>query len=256
MEATQLLQALANTEQSQQAAEATAFDLANRAAAKEAEQAAGGRGPGALIVAPSSETDDEVLLPSALDRSTLIIISKRIEAALTPAFCLDYDGTLAPIVDDPAAARLPSGTPALLRELANRHPTAIVSGRSMEKLRAWVDVPGLYFAGSHGFEIVGPHGSALNYTFAESLLPSIQEALDKLQACAAAAKHKRTHAHTRPRHTLTLTLPTRLAALLIATFANPLPPLAVRRLPCAAYRAPLAIRAGACRRHCCSKWRA
>ena len=47
--------------------------------------------------------------------------------------------------------------------------------------QAWVDVSGLYFAGSHGFEIVGPHGSRLNYTFAHELLPSIQEALAMLQ---------------------------------------------------------------------------
>ena len=120
-------------------------------------------------------------LPSALERPTLVMISKRIARCWTPAFCLDYDGTLAPLVADPAAARLPPGTRALLREIADRHPTAIVSGRSMEKLRTWVDVDGLYFAGSHGFEIVGPHGSALNYTFAHELLPSIQGALATLQ---------------------------------------------------------------------------
>ena len=39
----------------------------------------------------------------------------------------------------------------------------------------------LYFAGSHGFEIVGPNGSQLNYTFAQELLPSIKGALNFLQ---------------------------------------------------------------------------
>ena len=60
----------------------------------------------------------------------------------------------------PLAVLSPVALGALLRELSDRHPTAIVSGRSMEKLRAWVEVAGLYFAGSHGFEIAGdcpPH---------------------------------------------------------------------------------------------------
>ena len=80
--------------------------------------------------------DDEkenAVLPRALDRDTLVTISKRLARYWTPAFCLDYDGTLAPLVADPAAARLPPGTRALLREIADRHPTAIVSGRSLEK---------------------------------------------------------------------------------------------------------------------------
>lgn len=40
----------------------------------------------------------------------------------------------------------------------------------------------LFVGGSHGFEIVGPHGSALNYTIAHELLPRIQEALASLRA--------------------------------------------------------------------------
>ena len=50
-----------------------------------------------------------------------------------------------------------------------------MSGRSLDKLLQWVPVEGLYFAASHGFEIIGPHGSLLNYTVAEELLPTIQE---------------------------------------------------------------------------------
>ena len=122
-----------------------------------------------------------VLLENALERPTLDIISERIARCWTPAFCLDYDGTLAPMVNDPSAARLPPGTKALLKELSDRHPTAIVSGRSMDKLRSWVDINGLYFAGSHGFEMAGPHGSHLNYTVALELLPTIQLALAELQ---------------------------------------------------------------------------
>ena len=81
------------------------------------------------------------------------------------------------MVADPAAARLTKGVRKLLRKLSERHPTAIVSGRSVEKLIQWVNVKGLYFAGSHGFEITGPDGSSLNYTIAGQLLPQIRDAM-------------------------------------------------------------------------------
>ena len=46
-----------------------------------------------------------------------------------PLFFLDYDGTLAPIVDDPAEAHPHPDVPALLRKLAAQHPVWIVTGR-------------------------------------------------------------------------------------------------------------------------------
>ena len=190
LEATSMLQALANAPQAEEAMRSTRQQLIKHDAAATALARTNAReyyttGGGVLTLRPpedSSEVSeaDDPFLPRALDRSTLVAISKIIARYWTPAFCLDYDGTLAPLVADPSAARLPPGTRALLKEIADRHPTAIVSGRSMEKLRAWVDVAGLYFAGSHGFEIVGPHGSALNYTFAHELLPSIEKALEAL----------------------------------------------------------------------------
>ena len=123
----------------------------------------------------------ESRLPNAMDRAQLIRIQARLAKCLTPAFCLDFDGTLTPIVDDPDSARLPPGVDRLLQLLSDRHPTAIVSGRAIEKLQAWIDVPGLYFAGSHGFEIRGPNGSQINYTVAAQLLPEIARALDVLR---------------------------------------------------------------------------
>jgi len=121
-------------------------------------------------------------LPNALDQRSLAAIQSRLSECWTPAFCLDYDGTLAPLVTDPAAARLPKGVGRLLQKLTDRHPVAIVSGRSIEKLRDWVRVEGLYFAGSHGFDIEGPNGSRLNYSIASQLLPEIRDAMSALQA--------------------------------------------------------------------------
>lgn len=139
-----MLSALAHTAQAPAARKQTTQRLASNAAALAAlANATAGAplgSPAATPAATPSEEEAITMLPSALERPTLVTIAKRIARCWTPAFCLDYDGTLAPLVADPAAARLPPGTRALLRQIADRHPTAIVSGRSMEKLRAWVDV--------------------------------------------------------------------------------------------------------------------
>lgn len=74
----------------------------------------------------------------------------------TPALFLDYDGTLSPIVEDPEAAVLSPAARDTLRELAQLCPLAVVSGRDRADVQRRVDLPGLYYAGSHGFEITGP----------------------------------------------------------------------------------------------------
>ncbi len=75
------------------------------------------------------------------------------------ALFLDYDGTLTPIVERPEDAVLAPETRLVLRALAQRHPVAIVSGRDLADVRARVGLDGLYYAGSHGFDIAGPRGS-------------------------------------------------------------------------------------------------
>lgn len=69
---------------------------------------------------------------------------------------LDFDGTLAPIVDRPDGARLEGGMRGHLDSLAAVVPTAVVSGRDLEDLRLRVPVPGLILVGSHGVEIAYP----------------------------------------------------------------------------------------------------
>jgi trehalose 6-phosphate phosphatase len=74
-------------------------------------------------------------------------------AAREALLVFDFDGTLAPIVDDPAAARLRPATRRLLRELARRYPCAVVSGRPLRDLRARVEgVPLAGLCGNHGAE--------------------------------------------------------------------------------------------------------
>jgi trehalose 6-phosphate phosphatase len=67
--------------------------------------------------------------------------------------CLDYDGSLAPIVDDPAAARiLPAARAALTRLVPLLGRVAVVSGRPAAFLAANVGVDGVTYAGIYGLE--------------------------------------------------------------------------------------------------------
>jgi alpha,alpha-trehalase len=72
----------------------------------------------------------------------------------------DFDGTLAPICDDPASVRLPRAAMALLAEAAALRgvAVAVVSGRDVDDLVRRIQLPGLYLIGSHGLEIRAPGG--------------------------------------------------------------------------------------------------
>lgn len=67
-------------------------------------------------------------------------------------FAFDFDGTLAPIVSEPQAARMRDQTMALISELNRIAPVAIVSGRSLNDLRARIGFTPRYLVGNHGLE--------------------------------------------------------------------------------------------------------
>jgi trehalose 6-phosphate phosphatase len=71
---------------------------------------------------------------------------------------LDFDGTLAPIVDDPASAAIPPQTRAALDRLLAMEgvSAALVSGRGLADVRERAGIPDLAYAGNHGMEIDGP----------------------------------------------------------------------------------------------------
>jgi trehalose 6-phosphate phosphatase len=68
-----------------------------------------------------------------------------------PVFFLDYDGTLAPIVSEPMRAYAHPELPPLLKRLAERHPTWIVTGRDLRALGTLLPVE-LPAVGLHGVE--------------------------------------------------------------------------------------------------------
>jgi trehalose 6-phosphate phosphatase len=70
------------------------------------------------------------------------------------ALLFDYDGTLTPIVEHPALARLEAPTLRLLKRLVLLPGirVGIISGRMLDDLWELMDVPGLYYAGTSGLE--------------------------------------------------------------------------------------------------------
>lgn len=116
-------------------------------------------------------------LPDAVDRAEDIRARLR---GREPAVFLDYDGTLTPIVEDPEAATLaPDVRDAIIR-LAGLCTVAVVSGRDLDDVRGMVDIPGLHYAGSHGFDILTPDGERIQK--GREYLPSLDAAQDELAA--------------------------------------------------------------------------
>ena len=81
-------------------------------------------------------------------------VRERLEDAPQLLVCLDFDGTLAPIVERPDEARpLPENEDAVAALAANPAvTTAVVSGRALADVRERIDGPNVY-AGNHGLEL-------------------------------------------------------------------------------------------------------
>lgn len=71
---------------------------------------------------------------------------------------LDFDGTLAPIVERPGDARPLEGVVDLVEKISKYIPVGVISGRGLDDVRKRFGADGIYYAGSHGMEILTPHG--------------------------------------------------------------------------------------------------
>jgi trehalose 6-phosphate phosphatase len=97
----------------------------------------------------------------------------------------DYDGTLTPIVDHPQLAVLDPEMRRLLSSLAARPRVhvGILSGRRLDELKSFVEIPGLYLAGTGGLElelrgvrVAPPHSDQIAGTV-ERLAEQLEEQL-------------------------------------------------------------------------------
>jgi trehalose 6-phosphate phosphatase len=110
-------------------------------------------------------------------------VGAKVDAAPHVLLLLDFDGTLAPIVDRPEDARMPGATRASLARLAARDDVTacVVSGRAIDDVRDRVGIAGLIYAGDHGMEIDGP-GLHLVEPTAERLREGLHRLADDLAA--------------------------------------------------------------------------
>jgi trehalose 6-phosphate phosphatase len=76
------------------------------------------------------------------------------------ALLFDVDGTLAPIVRDPAASAVPDSTRELLDALRRRYALiACISGRRAIDARRIVGLDSITYVGNHGLEVLAPGAS-------------------------------------------------------------------------------------------------
>src|SRR5580704_5503414 len=119
------------------------------------------------------------MTPSATTTRSLIEhlsdVASLVDAARNVFLCLDFDGTLAPIVLNPRAASMSAQTRDQLSRLARRKrfQLAIISGRSLADLEWRVGLDGLTCAGNHGLEIRGPKLSFMEQV-ARTRMPALQ----------------------------------------------------------------------------------
>jgi len=98
------------------------------------------------------------------------------------AFCLDYDGTVSPIVPDPEAAEPLDGFVELLGRLARRAAAvALVSGRPAEFLAARAPAPGLRYYGQYGLEEIRD-GELVADPEIEAVRPEVRAAIEEVRA--------------------------------------------------------------------------
>ena len=117
---------------------------------------------------------------------------------------VDFDGTLAPLVDDPMSARALPGSVELLQELALLPDTwvAIVSGRGLGILRELTGAAGpVLLVGSHGVERSYDEGSAQRGAAETRVLAELAAVLEQVRHTHPGAQvERKPHAvvlHTR-----------------------------------------------------------
>lgn len=125
-----------------------------------------------------SDNATETAAPLALDE--VAQIRARIEGRRVAIF-LDYDGTLTPIVERPDLAVLSGEMRETLKALADRCTVVVVSGRERSNVERLVGLDGIYYAGSHGFDISGPAGTSIRHEEGAGYVPVIEQAAHELE---------------------------------------------------------------------------
>jgi len=102
-----------------------------------------------------------------------------------PVFFLDYDGTLTPIVSRPDLAVISTQMRDTLKALMQKYTVAVVSGRMREDVEKLVGIEGIFYAGSHGFDIKGPDFALIE--------PRVKNIIPTVDKCIAFLKQELSH---------------------------------------------------------------
>jgi trehalose-phosphatase len=73
----------------------------------------------------------------------------------------------------------------VIERLAQRCVVGIVSGRDLADVRALVPTPGIWLAGSHGFDMLTPTGAHEEVPEGTALIGALREAADELESLVA-----------------------------------------------------------------------
>jgi trehalose-phosphatase len=131
------------------------------------------------IVMPDSPAGDQPGSSSSLGHpSGLAELLSGKEAAVF----LDYDGTLTPIADRPDLAILSAEMRESVADLASLCTVAVISGRDRADVQKLVGLDNLIYAGSHGFDIAGPHGLKIEHEEGAAYAAAVQQAVRLLQS--------------------------------------------------------------------------
>lgn len=140
-------------------------------------------------------------LPHALEQRDLL---DQQLGGRRPAVFLDYDGVLTPIVERPEDAVISEEMRATVRDLAERCPVCVVSGRDRPVVQELMRLDNLVVAGSHGFDIWSPEegtvereDGAIDDALLEEVTTRLRRELDDVEGAiiepkkAAVAVHHR-----------------------------------------------------------------
>jgi alpha,alpha-trehalase len=119
-------------------------------------------------------------MPTIADAMQVYSQLEELVATRQPAVFLDFDGTLSDIVEHPESATLVDGAAEALRALAAQCPVAVISGRDLGDVRGRVKVDGVWYAGSHGFELVAPDGTHHENAAAAGVVDALARAASRL----------------------------------------------------------------------------
>jgi trehalose 6-phosphate phosphatase len=116
------------------------------------------------------------------DLDDLDVLLAHVGDARRWTWVLDFDGTLAPIVDHPDAARPAPGAAEAVAALAEVCEVALLSGRSLDDLveRLGGIPPRVLLIGGHGSEARAPDGSRIALTDLEVAAEVLGELADRL----------------------------------------------------------------------------